>query len=133
MALQQEEEETIGDVDLFALTEDKSALTVNAKWLQHLQVCISLNTLQPSWEVGSLRLGCFRVGLNVYTGDDIHMCGERFLWRAVLRVHVLRLIFTSIALVCTMGKSRQNVMFRCEGVYGLSCLYAYACFFSANC
>eukprot|EP00884_Botryococcus_braunii_P009363 jgi/Botrbrau1/18428/Bobra.0072s0020.2 len=33
----QQEEEGIGDVDLFSLTEDRTALTVNAKWLQHLQ------------------------------------------------------------------------------------------------
>ena len=34
----QELEEGIGDVDLFTLQEDKETLTVNAKWLQHLQV-----------------------------------------------------------------------------------------------
>ena len=34
---EEEEEEGIGDVDLFTLTEGGSALTVNAKWLQHLQ------------------------------------------------------------------------------------------------
>ena len=36
-AVEEEEEEGIGDVDLFTLTEGGSALTVNAKWLQHLQ------------------------------------------------------------------------------------------------
>ena len=36
---EEEEEEGIGDVDLFTLTEGGSALTVNAKWLQHLQAC----------------------------------------------------------------------------------------------
>lgn len=35
----QEEEEGIGDVDLFTLTEDRTKLVVNVKWLQHLQVC----------------------------------------------------------------------------------------------
>ncbi|GFR52505.1 hypothetical protein Agub_g15080 [Astrephomene gubernaculifera] len=33
----EEEEENMGDVDLWALTEDGSCVTVNAKWLQHLQ------------------------------------------------------------------------------------------------
>jgi hypothetical protein len=32
-----EDEEAMGDVDLFALTPDGAGLTVNAKWLQHLQ------------------------------------------------------------------------------------------------
>lgn len=32
-----QEEEVIGDVDLFSLSEDKSEITVNAHWLQHLQ------------------------------------------------------------------------------------------------
>ena len=36
---EQEEEEGIGDVDLFTLTEDRNKLVVNVKWLQHLQVC----------------------------------------------------------------------------------------------
>jgi hypothetical protein len=40
--LQQEEEEGIGDVDLFSLAADNTELTVNAKWLQHLQVCFTL-------------------------------------------------------------------------------------------
>jgi len=35
----QEEEEGIGDVDLFTLTEDRNKLVVNVKWLQHLQAC----------------------------------------------------------------------------------------------
>ena len=34
----QEEEEGIGDVDLFTLSEDQTKLSVNVKWLQHLQV-----------------------------------------------------------------------------------------------
>lgn len=34
----QELEEGIGDVDLFTLQEDRETVTVNAKWLQHLQV-----------------------------------------------------------------------------------------------
>ncbi|GLC41576.1 hypothetical protein PLESTM_001216400 [Pleodorina starrii] len=33
----EEEEENMGDVDLWSLTEETSSLTVNAKWLQHLQ------------------------------------------------------------------------------------------------
>ena len=37
-AVQEDEESGIGDVDLFTLSEDKTELTVNAKWLQHLQV-----------------------------------------------------------------------------------------------
>ena len=32
-----QEEEAIGDVDLFTVSEDGKELTVNAKWLQHLQ------------------------------------------------------------------------------------------------
>jgi hypothetical protein len=36
--LQEEDEgEAMGDVDLFALTPDAGALTVNGKWLQHLE------------------------------------------------------------------------------------------------
>ena len=35
--MQEEEEEAMGDVDLWSLTEDGSALTANAKWLSHLQ------------------------------------------------------------------------------------------------
>jgi hypothetical protein len=38
-SVQEELEEGIGDVDLFTLQDDKLSLTVNAKWLQHLQVC----------------------------------------------------------------------------------------------
>lgn len=34
---QPEDEENMGDVDLWALSEEGSALTVNSKWLQHLQ------------------------------------------------------------------------------------------------
>lgn len=37
--VEEEEEEGIGDVDLFALDKDNEVLTVNAKWLHHLQVC----------------------------------------------------------------------------------------------
>mmetsp|Transcript_9701 Transcript_9701/g.26290 ORF Transcript_9701/g.26290 Transcript_9701/m.26290 type:complete len:665 (+) Transcript_9701:145-2139(+) len=33
----EEEEENMGDVDLWALANDGNALTVNARWLQHLQ------------------------------------------------------------------------------------------------
>jgi hypothetical protein len=36
--VEEEEEEGIGDVDLFSLVKEKDELTVNAKWLQHLQV-----------------------------------------------------------------------------------------------
>lgn len=34
---EEDEGEAMGDVDLFALTHDGSALTVNSKWLQHLE------------------------------------------------------------------------------------------------
>jgi hypothetical protein len=34
---QEEDDESMGDVDLFMLTADGKALTVNSKWLQHLQ------------------------------------------------------------------------------------------------
>lgn len=37
--VEEDDEETIGDVDLFSLIKEKDELTVNAKWLQHLQVC----------------------------------------------------------------------------------------------
>lgn len=37
--VEEEEEEGIGDVDLFSLVDEHTKLTVNAKWLQHLQVC----------------------------------------------------------------------------------------------
>ena len=37
LLLQPEDEENMGDVDLWSITEDGS-LTVNDKWLQHLQV-----------------------------------------------------------------------------------------------
>ena len=36
--IEEEEEEGIGDVDLFALNPEPGQLSVNAKWLQHLQV-----------------------------------------------------------------------------------------------
>ena len=36
--IEDEEEEGIGDVDLFALDKEKEVLTVNSKWLHHLQV-----------------------------------------------------------------------------------------------
>lgn len=41
----QELEEGIGDVDLFTLQEDKETLTVNAKWLQHLQARLLLRQI----------------------------------------------------------------------------------------
>eukprot|EP00210_Caulerpa_lentillifera_P004712 g4496.t1 len=31
------DEEAVGDIDLFSLTEDKSSFTVNPKWMEHLQ------------------------------------------------------------------------------------------------
>ena len=40
----QEEEEGIGDVDLFTLTSDKDKLTVNSKWFLHLQVRLNMTT-----------------------------------------------------------------------------------------
>lgn len=36
---EEEEEDNMGDVDLWSVVDDGKALTVNAKWLQHLQVC----------------------------------------------------------------------------------------------
>jgi hypothetical protein len=35
--LLQQEEENMGDVDLWALTDDAGSMTVNSRWLQHLQ------------------------------------------------------------------------------------------------
>jgi hypothetical protein len=40
LPLQEEEEESMGDVDLWSLVDDGKALTVNEKWLQHLQVAL---------------------------------------------------------------------------------------------
>jgi len=49
----QEEEEGIGDVDLFTLTEDRNKLVVNVKWLQHLQACTcSLGHLGRCAQIG---------------------------------------------------------------------------------
>ena len=42
---EEEDEEGIGDVDLFTLTDDGQSLTVNAKWLQHLQACLAGDAL----------------------------------------------------------------------------------------
>jgi hypothetical protein len=39
--IEEEEEEGIGDVDLFALDKEKEVLTVNSKWLHHLQVAFA--------------------------------------------------------------------------------------------
>ena len=40
MLTQEDEEESMGDVDLWAIVDEGRALTVNDKWLQHLQVCV---------------------------------------------------------------------------------------------
>ena len=56
--LDDEEEEGIGDVDLFTLAPDRSKLTVNAKWLHHLQV-----RLQP--RMATLPQGPTSLGLCV--------------------------------------------------------------------
>lgn len=57
----QEEEEGIGDVDLFTLTEDRTKLVVNVKWLQHLQVrlliisfCLTAHAMKPWYLMGSV-------------------------------------------------------------------------------
>lgn len=42
----QEEEEGIGDMDLFTLTSDKHKLTVTSKWFQYLQVSIESKSVQ---------------------------------------------------------------------------------------
>lgn len=47
---QEEEEEPIGDVDLFCLTEERAALQVHPKWLMHLQE-------RQLGEDGQVRLG----------------------------------------------------------------------------
>ena len=55
----QEEEEGIGDVDLFTLTEDRKKLVVNVKWHQHLQVglliLLSVVTPQRCWALQTER------------------------------------------------------------------------------
>ena len=43
--VEEEEEEGIGDVDLFSLVDEHTKLTINAKWLQHLQVLTRPQTL----------------------------------------------------------------------------------------
>ena len=50
--VEEEEEEGIGDVDLFALDKESKVLTVNSKWLYHLQVTLikTCFTSQP-WRV----------------------------------------------------------------------------------
>ena len=45
----EEEEEGIGDVDLFALNPDRQQLTVNAKWLQHLQAGSPARSAEPAF------------------------------------------------------------------------------------
>jgi hypothetical protein len=50
--VQQEEEEVIGDVDLWQLSEDGTKLQVNCKWLQHLQVRLHDAELQLSGVAG---------------------------------------------------------------------------------
>ena len=40
MFYQDDEEESMGDVDLWSLVNDGAALTVNDKWLMHLQVSV---------------------------------------------------------------------------------------------
>ncbi len=60
-----QEEEAIGDVDLFALTEDGTALTVNAKWLHHL---------------GDRLLGSDGQPRKVLSGEDPHNMGLVLEW-----------------------------------------------------
>ena len=38
--VQEDEEESMGDVDLWSLVDEGKALTVNEKWLQHLQASL---------------------------------------------------------------------------------------------
>ena len=45
--VEEEEEEGIGDVDLFAVSPQAGQLSVNAKWLQHLQVGVPAPLLGP--------------------------------------------------------------------------------------
>lgn len=47
LEIQEEEEEGIGDVDLFSLTPDREHLAVNEKWLRHLQVLFSSPAQPP--------------------------------------------------------------------------------------
>lgn len=53
----------MGDVDLWAVVDEGKALTVNAKWLQHLQVCTwadggASGEWQPLRPHATLRLHC---------------------------------------------------------------------------
>ena len=57
--IEEEEEEGIGDVDLFALNPEAGQLSVNAKWLQHLQVRGGLLLFACSFcRAGSHRAAC---------------------------------------------------------------------------
>lgn len=65
LSQEEEEEENMGDVDLFTLTRDGSALTVNGKWLQHLQERLLGEDGHPR---------------KVHDGDDPHRMGLVLEW-----------------------------------------------------
>ena len=59
--VEEEEEEGIGDVDLFALDKESEVLTVNSKWLYHLQVPLKRHALDLTLgECSSLTPECCR-------------------------------------------------------------------------
>ena len=51
--VQDEEEEGIGDVDLFSLSPEREQLLVNAKWLQHLQASFLLLVVLAAYTLSS--------------------------------------------------------------------------------
>lgn len=81
----QEEEEGIGDVDLFTLTEDRRKLVVNVKWLQHLQVCLIFPIPCPL-SFGSLHMTTWSAD-----SKELGILGELILPLS-RRVHVLLLL-----------------------------------------
>jgi len=78
---QAEEEENMGDVDLWMLAEDGNALTVNARWLQHLQDRLLGDDGHPRkvcvWErMGTGRKGVFGRGWASMEGVDLGKDGH---------------------------------------------------------
>lgn len=78
-----QEEEAIGDVDLFTLTESGDALTVNAKWLQHLEERLLGEDGHPRKAVGDEdphRMGLvleWVFGTIVSTAEKARDCAKR--------------------------------------------------------
>ena len=78
--MEEEEEEGIGDVDLFSLINEHTKLTINAKWLQHLQVRAHATRLPKSIvEMSSMELCC--VWVQAYNSNSFAlMAAQGFFW-----------------------------------------------------